>query len=654
MGTPLRLIIVEDSQDDAELVVRELVQGGYEPVYKRVETEPELVSALSSEPWELILCDYVMPRFDAHAALKAVKKSAPDVPVIVVSGKIGEDVAVETMRAGAHDYLMKDNLKRLCSAVKRELKDAGERRRAGEAFRQLTRIINQSPAVVILWKNSKGWPVEFVSENVRDVFGYSADDFITGKITYSEIVHPDDLARVNDEVARFSAEEGRTDYKQEPYRIVTKGGLTKWLDDRTFIRRNSENIITHYQGIVLDITDRVEMEQSLLVAEKRFRTFLDSTTDFVYLKDDRHRMVFVNRAMLNSLGRTQQEVLGKTVFDFMPPPAAAQYDATDRRAMESDRVLVSEESLNGRQLETMKFRVDLGGGGTGVGGFIRDITGRKHAEGEKSRLTNQLQQAMKMEAVGRLAGGVAHDFNNLLTGITGNVALALMDLAPDNPLHDTLTEVSKAADSAASLTRQLLAFSRRQVLVPRDICLNELVGNLTMMLVRLIGEDIDLTISPARDLWAVKIDPGQFEQVLVNIIVNARDAMPDGGELVIETANVEPDQEYCKIHQTVSPGRYVMLSVKDTGHGMSEEIKNHLFEPFFTTKPMGRGTGLGLATAYGAVKQAGGFVEIDSELGRGTTFTIYLPMVSQKTEKLIAGDRYREMTGGNATIMLVE
>ncbi|MBN1568045.1 MAG: PAS domain S-box protein [Acidobacteria bacterium] len=288
-------------------------------------------------------------------------------------------------------------------------------------------------------------------------------------------------------------------------------------------------------------------------------------------------------------------------------------------------------------------------------GVFQDITGRKKAEEQRNQLQEQLQQAMKMEAVGRLAGGVAHDFNNLLTGITGYADLILSGLESDNPYYDDLKEIQKAAQSAVDLARQLLVFSRKKLIEPKIVNLNNLIYRLQRMLTRSIGEDIELKMLPYDQLGSVKVDPGQFEQILINLAINARDAMPDGGRLFITTANIDLDDPYCKTHPYVQPGPYVMLEVKDTGQGMSREVKNHLFEPFFTTKPKGRGTGLGLATIYGAVKQSGGSIEVDSEVGEGSTFRIYLPRVMDTPEQGERDLSYKlNMPGGAETILLVE
>jgi CheY-like chemotaxis protein len=256
--------------------------------------------------------------------------------------------------------------------------------------------------------------------------------------------------------------------------------------------------------------------------------------------------------------------------------------------------------------------------------------------------------------VGRLAGGVAHDFNNLLTAIIGNIALAQMRLSPGDPAAKMLAEANQAADRAAALTQQLLAFSRKQIIEPKVVDLNRMIGELHTMLVRLIREDIEIRYSPGEALRPVKIDVGQFQQVLVNLVVNSRDAMPDGGTILVETSNVELDEGYCARHPYVRPGRYVLLAVSDTGCGMTEEVKTHIFEPFFTTKPKGSGTGLGLATTYGVVKQSGGSIEVYSEVGKGTTVKIYLPLVEESAREAKEEPHGINLSGGSETVLLVE
>ncbi|HPM76354.1 MAG TPA: response regulator [bacterium] len=279
-------------------------------------------------------------------------------------------------------------------------------------------------------------------------------------------------------------------------------------------------------------------------------------------------------------------------------------------------------------------------------GIIFDIT-------EEKRLETQLQQAQKMESIGRLAGGVAHDFNNLLTGIAGYAEILMSSFKRGDPLFADLCEIKKAADRGARLTAQLLAFSRKQIIAPQIIDLNEVVDHSLMMVKRLIGEDIELKFSPISGLGSVKADPTQIEQVLVNLSINARDAMPNGGLLRIETKNVAFDAEYCNSYPEASPGEYVMLAVSDNGSGIRDDLKEHIFEPFFTTKEKGKGTGLGLATVYGIVKQNGGFINLYSELGLGTNFKIYLPRVAEKAVS-VTNLTNEKIPGGHETILLVE
>lgn len=274
---------------------------------------------------------------------------------------------------------------------------------------------------------------------------------------------------------------------------------------------------------------------------------------------------------------------------------------------------------------------------------------------EKMQLQEQLVQAQKLESIGRLAGGIAHDFNNLLTGIIGNISLALMDLDPSDPLHHSLTEVNQAADSAAKMTKQLLAYSRKQIVDPKVANINHLVRQQQRMLVRLIGEDVALDLLLDENLGAVRVDTSQFEQVLVNLVVNARDAMPDGGRLIVQTANVTLRKGHRDGREPIPPGDYVLISVRDTGCGMEAEILPFIFEPFFTTKPKEKGTGLGLATAYGIVRQSGGFIEVTSEVGSGSCFTIYLPRVEERVSVETKKPKLREdIPGGTETVLIVE
>jgi signal transduction histidine kinase len=285
---------------------------------------------------------------------------------------------------------------------------------------------------------------------------------------------------------------------------------------------------------------------------------------------------------------------------------------------------------------------------------IHTVLEVQHLRAEHKRLEDQLRQSQKMEAVGRLAGGVAHDFNNLLTIVLGYTDILLGSIRDQDPSRQLLAEIKKAGERCASLTRQLLAFSRKQVLLPRVLNLNAVISALEKMLNSLLGEHIVLAVTLDPDLRAVKTDPSQIEQVILNLAVNARDAMPRGGRLLIETANVTLGAAYARMHSEVAPGSYVLMSVSDTGCGMDESIRARVFEPFFTTKEPGKGTGLGLATVYGVIKQSGGHIEVSSAIGKGTTFKIYLPQTGQSAESISTGEPLRTPIEGSESILLVE
>jgi two-component system cell cycle sensor histidine kinase/response regulator CckA len=398
-------------------------------------------------------------------------------------------------------------------------------------------------------------------------------------------------------------------------------------------------------SFVRDITVRKQMEQALHLTQfcvnqasvGILRTALDG------------RILSVNDHICRSLGYTREELLKMYVFDLDPYLSREEWleHRRDLRARGSRTV----ERAHRRKDGTI-FPIEIAAtyleyqGEEFAFSFIHDITERKQLE-------ERLLQAQKMEAIGRLAGGVAHDFNNMLTVILGYAELIKARLPHDDPLAKDVSEIQKAAGHSKDITRQLLAFSRKQMIAPKLVNLNELIANTKGALSRLIGEDIDFRFHAAPDLWGMRFDPSQVDQILVNLAVNARDAMPGGGALTVETANVRLDERYCRDHLDCAPGYYVFLGVSDDGVGMDKETLSHLFEPFFTTKEVGRGTGLGLATIYGIVKQNGGIINVYSEPGQGTTFKIYFPAVAQKDEVAEKPDE-SAMAAGSGTVLLVE
>jgi PAS domain S-box-containing protein len=390
-------------------------------------------------------------------------------------------------------------------------------------------------------------------------------------------------------------------------------------------------------------------------AEQRafLRQVIDLNPSFIFAKDRAGRFTLVNQAVADNYGTTVEDLIGRTDADFNVSPEQVEHFRRDDLEVMDTRCekVIPEEVItdaSGRQhyLHTIK-RPIVGPDGIAnqVLGVATDITARK-------RLEEQLAQAQKMEAVGRLAGGVAHDFNNLLTVILGSVELLFDGLEPGHPVQPNAEEIRKAAERAAMLTRQLLAFSRKQVLLPVVLDLNRVVLDGTRMLRHLISEDIELVTRPDATGASVQADPTQLTQVILNLVINARDAMPHGGTLTVRTANTSFDGAYASAHPNVVPGEYVTIAVSDTGHGIAPEVLPHIFEPFFTTKPPGLGTGLGLATSYGIVEQSGGHITLENEPGRGATFFVHLPRVGDMggdPGPLAAGSR-----GGQETILLVE
>jgi PAS domain S-box-containing protein len=897
MSKPLKVLHVEDSERDVALLTRHLKRAGYDLTSKRVETAAAMRAALTAQAWDVILCDYSMPHFNALGALAVLKETGLDIPFIIISGTVGEAVAVEAMRTGAQDYLMKDNLARLLPAIERELVEAANRRARQQAeaalrasedrYRDLVehshdlicthdltgRIlsINQTAA-----RTFGADQESLIGLNIRDVllpeYRSGFDNYLgeiqqtgsaRGLMTihtksgdkrvweYSNTLRTEGVAApivrglARDVTEQKRAEEALKASEAELRALFaamtdvilvldTEGRYVKIAPtdpaylykpsadligkrlDEVFPQAQARFFLTHirrtlvegrmhrveyslnindkkvwFDGsvspltadavlwIARDITERKLAEESLRESEERYRLLFEANPHPMWVYDlETLRFLAVNEAAVRHYGYTREEFFTMTIKDIRPAedvPALLE-NVTHRRGgldeagvwrhrTKDGRIIAVEITSHellfaGRRAEvvlandvTERMRVEaalrraeeqyrsifehavegifqstpdgrfiavnpalariLGYASPAeliaeraeigtqhfvdpncraellqllterdvVAGFecevyrkdrskmwvveniraIRDERGRlRNYEGsiedihERKTLEAQFRQAQRLEAVGQLAGGVAHDFNNLLTAITGYSDLALRRLRPEDPLHHHLDEIRKAAERAGGLTRQLLAFSRKQVLQPKVIDLNAVVADVDKMLRRLIGEDIDLLTVLRAEPPAIRADPGQIEQVLMNLAVNARDAMPAGGQLTIETTNVDLNEEYASQHIGVAPGPYVMLAVSDTGCGMDAETRARIFEPFFTTKELGKGTGLGLSTVYGIVKQSGGNIWVYSEVGRGTTFKVYLPSVDAAAEQLERAAPQLEIPTGHETILLVE
>jgi PAS domain S-box-containing protein len=502
----LRVLIVDDSDDDARLTVLELRRGGYGVTFARVAEAAALREALV-DAWDLLVCDWSLRRLTALEVLAIAAALRPDLPCLVVSATVGEETAVAAVQAGAHDFIAKGRLTRLISAVQRALRESEAR------------------------------------------------------------------------AARRAAEE------------------------------------------------------ELRASEARYRAMFDASPQPMWVFDvETLGFLAVNGAAVRHYGYSAAEFATMTLRDIRPPEDVPFFHECLRISKPPDATTTSRH----RTKDGLIIHVELRAHDFAFGGrparlvLVNDVTERLHAQEALSRTEVQLRQAQKMEAIGRLAGGIAHDFNNMLQVILSYSALLLSALPEGGGTHGDVEEIQKAAQRAAELTRQLLAFSRQQVQELRVIDLNAVLTDLDRMLRRVLGEDIDMLVRLGDDLERVRADRGQVEQVVMNLVLNARDAMPRGGKLTLETANVSLDEKYARAHLGATAGPHVMLAVSDSGMGIDKATLERMFEPFFTTKGPGKGTGLGLATVHGIVQQSGGSVWVYSEPGTGTTFKVYFPVSKEE------------------------
>jgi len=480
------------------------------------------------------------------------------------------------------------------------------------------------------------------------LFGLKPGTFSGRLEDMKKLVHPDDWENVPRGTKAQVAANGTV---ESEFRAIWPDGSIHFLAMRSKVYRDGTGKAVRRAGVCWDITANKQAKQALTDSEERYRFLFEANPHSMWIYDPQTlAFLAVNDTAVEHFGFSREEFLKMKTTDLNPRvderQSAGDAGAVNHGFEGSGTAILQKKDGTIIHVEFASHNLPFGEGNTRLVA-VGDITDRK-------KLEDQLRQSQKMEAIGRLAGGVAHDFNNLLTIIVGYGQMVQEQLEPDDARNGYMTEILKASERAASLTRQLLAFSRQQVLAPRLLDLNELVVNTEKMLRRLIGEDIELATVLRRGLADVKADPGQIEQVIMNLVVNSRDAMPSGGKVTIETSNVELDESYSQEHPEVKPGHYVMLAVSDTGAGMDAETQKRIFEPFFTTKEKDKGTGLGLAMVYGIVKQSGGHIWVYSEINIGTVFKIYFPRCMESKEAVPALPEHAHSARGSETILLVE
>jgi two-component system, cell cycle sensor histidine kinase and response regulator CckA len=491
----------------------------------------------------------------------------------------------------------------------------------------------------------------YVSDGCRLLSGHGPEAWLSAAGYAVDLVDAADRERVTDALERIAAGDDREEVE---YRLETPNGQTVWVVNTVHALAGPDGR-RELHGVIVDVTRRKEAEQALLEqlgrSEEEYRTLFDLHPNPIWVYDlETLRFLAVNAATVRQYGYSRQELASMTIADIRPQDEVGAMLAAVGNVAEG---ATRSGPWHHRKRDGTVFEVEISSHTIVFGGRQGEVVMAIDVS-ERRALEQQLLQAQKMEAVGQLAGGVAHDFNNLALVIAGHAELLLDEIDDARP-RESIREIRRAADQARELTHQLLAFSRRQVLHPVDIDVNEVVGEVVPLLRRLIGDDVDLSTQLGSGVGTVRADPAQLRQVVMNLALNARDAMPGGGRLSIETSARSLDEQLTEVRLELAPGEYVVLAVSDTGVGMDDATRERIFEPFFTTKNPGEGTGLGLSTVYGIVKQSGGSIWVYSELGRGTTFKVYLPLHGAPAAAAPAArESEAEAAAATATLLLVE
>jgi PAS domain S-box-containing protein len=621
-SAPLRLLLLEPVTPDAESILQHLKRAGFQCRAKLAATLDDFLAQLPRFDFDIVLADYLLPGWTGLDALARLRQTGRDVPFILVTATLGEEVAVECIKQGATDYVLKDHLARLPIVVARALEEKSHRDartlmvealRQSEASFRLLFANNPLPMWVFDWQS-----LEFLQVNDAAVshYGFERIEFLQMKI---QNLHPPEEASRLLSILRNGPPGGQ--FPGTWHHRLKSGVL---IDVEIFAHRMEYSHRVAALAVALDVTERKRTEEE----KQKFLTLVENSRDLIAVADLRGRVQYVNPA-----GRT---LLGLASTDTVKGTVTRHYVSSEDLALVRDTVIPTLRSTGQWQGE-LKMRHQQTGQALPVDCvmfLVKDPVTRKarfvatvsRDISERRALERKLQQAQKFEAIGQLAGGIAHDFNNVIGAVVGWAELGEEQAAAGGPkIAGYFRKIRVQCDRAAALIRQLLAFARRQIIEPRNLNLNQSVHEVLSLLDKVIGKDIEIQTSLAEDLPVVRADSTQIEQVMMNLCINARDAMPDGGHLHIETRTVEFTPEECRPNPSLQAGRFVRLTVRDTGMGMDAAVREHIFEPFFTTKGPGKGTGLGLATVYGIVKQNGGFIQVESQPDQGSTFQLYLP-----------------------------
>ncbi len=685
-GGAIRLLIVEDSKPDTELLLREFRKAGFAPVYCRVDDEASLQTVLK-EKWDLAITDYQLPGFDGLSAVMTLQQADPDLPVIMVSGRIGEETAVDIMRAGARDCVMKDNLQRLMPVVMRELQEAEQRqaRRQAEAalriseqrFSELAENVDE-----VFWLASPDWTHSFyVSPAFYAIWGWQADESTEAELPrpWRDAVHAHDLPMIEACIQQAGNEAGNTVEFPE-FRIIRPSGHVRWIKSRAYPVLDENGEVVRFAGTAMDITTRRNAEESLLRSNRALRALSACNQALVRAADEKDFVAEVCRISVEISGYCAAWV------DYVEPgQAGGLRRVAHSRAHHADDVADNMQRIQ-QQLGQQAIASVLAGKGlsiqrnlqvkedmpaftalllplviaqevkgilTIVSSLATDFDSHEVAlltdlsddlafgidtlrtRKEHEHLQNQLLQARKMEAVGQLSGGIAHDFNNMLSSILGYAGLALErpdDLA-DSELDEYLREVIRAGERARDVVGQMLSFSRVRKGEAERIELRPIISETIKLLRFTLPASIELDVDAGDQALAANIDPVQLQQIVMNLSINARDAMHNKGTLRIAVRPVTVDGHGSRLEcqscrEMLSPGNYIELSVKDSGGGIDQAVLDRIFDPFFTTKDIGQGTGMGLSVVHGIVHEAAGHILVESVQGEGTTFRILLPASS--------------------------